>query len=346
MEIRVAGRSKHRKRSGANRSISGARTRTALIRMPHDLIAEQPAQRLAILSCLQSAENALVAGAKVRLDFSNTRRAFPGGILLLAGVCHSLCSRFPGRLIATVRTGTQIERSLNVVGLAKQLRLPACQPPESDALNENPWDFISGTNADGALVDGLLSKYRSHGYEGPDSGLYDVVTEALTNVRQHAYKDSHIEPALHKWWMLAKQEPHADNSGGDLYIAIYDIGVGIQASLREKLRTGEQLLELGDEIMQKLRLSGSRRVLDRLLLSRAVEHRRSRTGATFRGYGLLEMRDYVLKTKNGRLYIVSGNSQHSTLASTQRSSCISCDSPLLGTLILWSIPLTKQEQKR
>jgi hypothetical protein len=230
-------------------------------------------------------------------------------------------------------------------GVAERLgiNLSTSTPNHEAVVN---WDYKTGTQADGSAISEMIAGYRKFPHAEIPDGLYDVLTEALTNVRHHAYPSSDSTPEeLRRWWIFSRYvEPENDNPGV-LFIAVYDLGVGIQNSMRSKLRKGEIALEATDELLGWSGWKGSKKKLERLLLERAVEHNRSRTGLSFRGNGLPEMKDFVLHTTTGRLYIVSGHGQYSCVAVNGSSACVGCDDQMPGTLILWSIPLQHRERR-
>jgi len=205
------------------------------------------------------------------------------------------------------------------------------------------WRYLTGTHAEGEKIANLLKSYQEQTSVAPPEGLYDVLNEALINVRHHAYpKDTLVPEDMRRWWLFARFNEPTDSRPGNLYIAVYDIGTGIQNSLRVKLQADEIVSKVKDELVKWLRL-GRTYTLESLLLKRAVEHPRSSTGLPFRGLGLPEMRDFVLQTNTGRLYIISGAAQYSCLPADNVSDCISCNPAFPGTLILWSIPLERKE---
>lgn len=215
---------------------------------------------------------------------------------------------------------------------------PARNRPRAESVIG--WEYLTGTIADGDSIAKLLDRYRQLTTAEIPDGLYDVLSEALTNVRHHAYPGGRVPVALRRWWLFARYVEPEGEAPGNLFIGVYDLGVGIQPSLHDKLTAGERALEFVKWLTEKFGADARpTRALDRALLATAIEGTRSRTGLSFRGNGLPEMRDFVLSTESGRLLIISGQSQYVCSASSQQSSTMSCQEPILGTLIVWSIPL-------
>lgn len=203
---------------------------------------------------------------------------------------------------------------------------------------------MTGTVADGSPISELIDSYRRLTSADIPDGLYVALTEALTNVRQHAYPpDSPIPPHLRRWWLFSKYEEPEGGREGSLYVGVYDIGIGIQTSMRRRMKPGEKLLDAAGNLLEMAGKSTS--LVDRVLLAAAVERLRSSTGEAFRGNGLPEMRDFVLRTTSGRLSIVAGQSQHTSMAKNPRASAYESQR-MFGTLIVWSIPLQPKEKPK
>lgn len=204
------------------------------------------------------------------------------------------------------------------------------------------WRHVSGSNADGTIITALLNDLRGDTKAVIPEGLYEVLTEALTNVSHHAYPgDYDLPESMRKWWIFSRLENPLEEEEGNLYIGIYDVGVGIQMTMRQKLQSEERILSVAEDWADWL--TWPSRLLDQKLLSAAVEHKRSSTGLSFRGNGLPEMRDFVLQTESGSLSIVSGLAQYTCQAESPGSKTYRCSDGIMGTLILWSIPLKHKE---
>lgn len=335
---------KHRELSGRVKKRSTfVRRKTSVYKVPEHLLAERFEDRSKILDILWSALNVLGSTkSKVRFDFSQVKRCYPGGMLMLLAFLELLVDSFPNRVSARCPPGSMSGQLLNHFGLGAKLGVSAvaCAPKHESVVN---WHYVTGTKLDGSKISELLRKYEQLAGTEPPEGLYDVLGEALTNVHHHAYPESSKLPdVLRRWWMFSRYEAPRDDSPGNLYIAVYDIGEGIQNTMRAKLERGEMLLEAGSDIAQLL--GGSWKVLDRRLLERAVDHERSSTGLANRGKGLPEMRDFIKSAEAGLLNIISGYSQYSSNIQSA-TPVVSWPARILGTMILWSIPLYKQGVK-
>jgi hypothetical protein len=269
---------------------------------------------------------------------------YPGGTLILLAYLELLLDRYPGRIEARCKPHSLPAQLMRHFGIADRLGLsPELSRPTHDSVVN--WHYLTGTVADGSKIAQLLETYRQLSAARIPEGLYEALTEALTNVRQHAYPEGTKTPnSLRRWWLFAKYEEPIGSKTGSLYIGVYDIGIGIQRSMRQRLKPGEMILGKAGEWLDWTGIRGTTALLDRLLLHAAVERNRSSTGQSFRGIGLQEMRDFVRGTASGVLSIVSGLAQYTCNAKTDSSAAFPSKDPILGTLIVWNIPLESMPQ--
>ena len=203
---------------------------------------------------------------------------------------------------------------------------------------------MCGTRADGMQVKQLLDQYRDNTEAELPEELFLVLTEGLINVGHHAYPiGCEIEAKHRKWWLFARFiEPVADRAGS-IFIAIYDMGVGIPSTLNSKLKAGEMVMNALDKTTELAGLSEGT-WLDQRLLRTAIENPRTQTGQAPRGKGLPEMREFAASTDGGRLHIVSGQAQYSMYGGKPDGQVQGFDEKFPGTLLLWNLPLKVKEQ--
>lgn len=326
-----------RNRCGSRR----LRRQTCIIGIPAILTAEKLEHRLKILDVIKQIDDRMAAGGwRVKLDFSRVQKIFPGGMLLLLAALQQRTQNHQGKIVARCPPNSMAAQLLNHFGLADALGVPQCQPKAHSVVS---WRHLSGTHADGLELKQLLDHYRATTQAQIPEALFAVLSEGLTNVRQHAYTATCTTPQEWKrWWLFARCEEPSGTQHGNLYIAIYDMGVGIPATLRRKLESKEIFFDWWDQALQAVHLSEGTR-LDQRLLQAAVEHRRSQTGQPHRGNGLPEMREFAVTTEGGRLHIVSGHAQYSLLGGKNDGQVMRFEQKFPGTLLLWSLPLKIKE---
>ena len=249
------------------RGIKHAQTSTSVFKVPSNLLAERYSDRSKILDILWSALNVLGnTNSRVKFDFSRVERCFPGGMLMLMAFLELLVDSFPNRVTARCPPGSMSGQLLNHFGIGSKLGVSstACHPRHDSVVN---WHYVTGTKLDGSKISELLKKYKELSDAEPPEGLYDVLGEALTNVHHHAYPDKSATPELlRRWWMFSRYDSPGADGPGSLYIAIYDIGEGIQNTMRKKLSTGELILNLGESVSEVLGFN--LKVLDKILLEK------------------------------------------------------------------------------
>lgn len=314
-----------------------------IIVVPKLLIGEKLEQRLQILRVIDQIDSRLANGGyRIKLDFSRVEKIFPGGMLILLAALQRLTTDYPHRISASCPPHSLASQLLNHFGLAPMLgiNLRTSKPKASSVLG---WSYLTGTQAAGAEVTDLLNKYRNNTNAEIPEGLFSVLTEGLTNVRHHAYTaQSAVREEFRRWWLFARYDEPCGKVNGSLFVAIYDMGVGIPATMRNKLETKEVVLDLIDKAGQFTNLSHGT-TLDQRLLLHAVEHNRSQTGQPHRGNGLPEMREFVATSDAGRLHIVSGHAQYSFIQGKSDGHIDGFKQEFPGTLLLWGLPLKAKE---
>lgn len=325
------------------RPTRSAKLRSSVIVVPNLLIAEKAEQRQQILGIVSQIEHRLRSRShRVKLDFSQVKKIFPGGMLLLLAALSQLADAYAGKISARCPPNSLSAQLLNHFGLAGKLKvnLALSRPTHASVL---AWSFLTGSQAAGEQVTALLNRYREGTNAAIPEGLFAVLTEALTNVRQHAYKDlPQVQESWRKWWLFARYEEPKPDAPGSLYIAIYDIGAGIPTTMRNKLKKNEIVVDLLDKSGRLLSLSDGV-MLDKKLLFEAVEHRRSQTGEGHRGNGLPEMKDFAASNQGGRLHIISGRVQYSIVRGNAEGQVQGHKDEMPGTLVLWGLPLMAKE---
>lgn len=166
-----------------------------------------------------------------------------------------------------------------------------------------------------------------------DQALFAAVSESFSNVWQHAYtedinkKYSTLCVALkaQKWWIALQ---HLE---GQLFIAVYDVGVGIPASTRKK----EWYNSLAGEVLS---LFGALSP-DSRDIQTALEYGSSRFKVQGRGNGLPAMKRFVEINPNGQLQIMSGKSLYRFRSKDNFTKWTDLDDCFPGTLIQWNIAL-------
>ena len=158
--------------------------------------------------------------------------------------------------------------------------------------------------------------------------LFAAVSEAMTNVVQHAYTGAEDTPEeLKRWWLSAAY----DANRGELLILIYDQGIGIPSTIPRKLT---------ERAMALIRRE------DAQLIRAAHELQRSVTGEAHRGFGLQrDVRRYIQDFDGKGTYrVISGKGEYTVQSGREGpESTRNFQRSLPGTFIEWRLELNEQD---
>ena len=259
------------------------------------------------------------------IDFRPIREVTPSGALILAAELdrwNSLVGLPRLRRADTAKWAPNVRSFLGQMGFFELLGLDHVPQSTSDGVRYVK--FRSGTAVDGEAVENLRTLDLDPYVSVPKAKLlFNAVTEAMTNVVQHAYADDHRGPR--KWWLSAAH----DEERGEVEILIYDQGLGIPKTLL--LTRGESMREI---------LPHGLTAHDGRMIEVAHQLSRSGTGDRHRGRGLeRDVRRYIEAHEGGGSYrVISGKGEYSVPAGKKATGRIqSFSRPLGGTLIEWRL---------
>lgn len=265
-------------------------------------------------------------GRALCIDFSRTDVVVAGAMLLFYAELSQLRSMFARKAIRCIPPrNPKMREVLQHLGIFQMLGYRSDVVPQ--ARDVVTWRKASALDANGQLAGELLELYGTL-QAGLSKFMFRGVTEALTNVVQHAYianrQDGLPRERDRRWWMFCRE-------GSDrMYVCVCDLGIGIPRSLPAKYS-----LEMLDKALGFV--SGGRMHNDARLIHAGMEIARSRTGSAARGKGLADLRRVVDEVDGGRLYVFSNRG---LVLYTQGSyQTTNFENSILGTLIVWTLPL-------
>jgi hypothetical protein len=280
-------------------------------------------QRAKLFDFLDRVDLALQSGHRVRLEFGKASELHPCGTLLFMARLDGWLDAFPNKLSATYPSDDIVEQLLQHVNVLQQLGLAPRKVVSHERVQY--WNFHFGVDVRAATYK-ELTRLVVERIEHPSQLLFaDCLHEAVTNAVNHAYEGDprRLPPeSQRKWWMLSQVR------SGHLFVAIYDVGVGIPNSLRTK-----------PGWIEYLRV---RRYNDSRLIKAAIVSNLTVTHMPHRGKGLPEMLEFSKELRAGGLSIWSGDGGVTYDATTERQGRHEFDSPLRGTLVLWEIPFLEE----
>lgn len=275
---------------------------------------------------------AIRARKRIRsLKFDRLRYISPSAALVLASEVDRWNQRVGGALRADVDSwDPEIKRVLKQMGYFSLLHLP---DPGSIASNSSITFLPFKTAKVDAGTGGELAKQMREDIEAivgtkiKRHFLFEGLSEAITNVGQHAYTNPGPF-TLSQWWLSASY----DVATQELCVTFFDQGDGIPATLPKA-----KFFELIKDLFLSWR--------DSEKIQAAMETGRSATGQTERGKGLLNLLEFARAHQRGRLSIFSlrgmFRQEFITESGMMRTTEQRCDfrTSIGGTLIEWAVKL-------
>ena len=165
--------------------------------------------------------------------------------------------------------------------------------------------------------------------------LNSAISEAMINVRRHAYPKNHEFKYKHlnKWWMAGS----ARKSDRTMTIAMYDQGASIPITY-SKLGLPKKIIKF---IKDRTPLIDNHNYLsDGVHIQAAVTYGNTQTQEKFRGKGLPQIKDAIDICGEGTLLIFSRGGQY-IYESAKKEKVISYPHSIGGTLVEWTIKVPK-----
>lgn len=293
--------------------------------MNKDTKKGKPESRGKLLHFIHKVKNALAEGMKVHVSFKDTKLLAPSGTLIFVAEIEKILGKYPGKISIDYPNDDVVEQLFQHIGLLERLGLT---PRKSiTAENVRHWSYVYGTTVDTTAFISLFAKYSSNLSEDVRSGLFEGMSEAVTNSIQHAYPCEHSNGCNCEkgWWMFSKQTENI------LTVVMYDTGIGIPASLKNKPEFKERLAAPYRRYKKRQ---------ETMLIDIAVESNRTSTRLPHRGKGLPDMLEFVKEGHVGEFKILSGAGAFSYTAQDQVERGRDFEIPVGGTLIQWELPIT------
>jgi hypothetical protein len=263
------------------------------------------------------------------LHFDNITSISPSAALVLASEVDRWNQRVGGKLRAHVETwDDEIKRLLCEMGYFELLGLqkPATEGKGGDVTFLQFLKGESGQSNIGQLAKQLRVQIENIvGKEIKKHFLFEGLSEAITNVGQHAYPPSILDGRPKQWWLSAS----FNKRDRQLNVMFYDQGVGIPNTLPTS--------HLFEHIKGFFHLWD-----DSQKIEAAMEYGRSATQRPERGKGLKNLLEFAKAHEAGRLSIYSrcglyrlAHNSDDRIETARRQH----ETSVGGTLIEWSVRL-------
>lgn len=271
------------------------------------------------------------------IDFRQIRRLSPSAALVLAAELDRWNVVRPKYRIRTTDVedcDPTIRRLLDDMGCFDLLHAGSPRAIEARSDDETSYvKFRSGQRGDGEAIRGLRTDDLEPvvGAIPRTHDLYAAVSEAMTNVAQHAYKGGKTPPQCAKWWLSASRNA----ATSEVCVMVYDQGVGIPETLPRKFAG---------------RVNNMARTDHARMIEAAHELKRTSIGEPHRGHGLerdirgyLDVLDrpatYRVMSLKGEYVYERGSDGRRDRPLISKSRSQSHAKPLYGTLIEWRLTL-------
>ena len=321
------GKSKARQRTRRNRYVVPGRGAFDRIPCPANLSLEDNFEDVNKLIDDIRERSRRNRNERTYIDFKQIHRVTPSGALVIAAELDRW-KHLPWHQHRSMSALDLNQWDPNVRRLLKEMgffELLGMSPPPSEAppSAERYVKFRSGATVDGEVIDNLRKLDLAPYISVPNRNLlFSAVTEAMTNVKHHAYDDHDISIGGPKYWWLSAAY---DTQKKELIVMIYDQGQGIPGTL-PKTR-GEELRTLLPEYLS---------ADDARLIEAAHRLSRSKTDEWYRGSGLhRDIRRYIEEFEGRGTYsIISGRGEYTVAAGPDgRATRRSFGRSLKGTFI-------------
>jgi len=276
----------------------------------------------------------------LRVDFANISILKPGAALVLASelyrwqeTCHIRLKPYNVK-----KWHKETKRLFNEMGLFDLLHIHKKDRVRTrlSSGSQTFFKFLTGTLSDGELADELMKNMAPIiGSHYNEQLLYIALSEAMTNVTQHAYpegSDLFNTDLKNRWWLSGS----FDSDSGIMSVLLFDQGVGIPSTLSTQ--------DFFDKVLRFLDRKGYSKEHQGHLIQAALEVGKSRTKQGHRGKGLKQILNFSADNDSGSLYVVSRRGEY-LFREDKTETTNSHSVELGGTFIQWNIKLKEWCQK-
>lgn len=273
-------------------------------------------------------QSARLRNERTYIDFRQIRQLSPGAALVMAAELDRWNYVRPGKRLGTVDVDDwdpDIRRLLDDMGFFSLLDVPGRRPADAGSDDQMRYvKFRTGRVADGEAFTLLRTQDLEPivGEMPRKEHLYAAVTEAMTNVVQHAYGLGARRP---HWWLAGSR----NGATGQVSVMIYDQGIGIPETLPRRYSERLRGFLPGDHAR---------------MIRAAHDLKRSATDEPHRGHGLeRDIRGYLNFLDCQASYrVVSLKGEYTYTRNrdgVEKDELKSHSNSLNGTLIEWNLAL-------
>ncbi|MGE1562731.1 ATP-binding protein [Pantoea septica] len=286
---------------------------------------------------------------KAHLDFSQTEFIKAASILTLYAAIEQAISEGATFKIISFPRNIQATRVIKRSGIEKLCRDNSHKPNFDGEFIP----VISGSSGDfrDEIVDFIQYKIYKNKMSAHTESIYGgAIQEAINNVAYHAYPDTQ-ESSKKRWWVKC------DLAGDQLFLALYDKGVGIPETVMKRPWYEEILKntypDLKEKIVDELVNEGiSKKDMIRYKIGMISDARKihismigdvTGTDQSKHGQGSKSIKALVSENAHGTLWIYSNNGLYKLESGIVKTYDL--PKPMPGTLLQWNIKVDLDELK-
>lgn len=304
------------------------------IAVPNDM--DLGIHRNEVCEFVQTVREKVLAGSRLRLAFDDCNSIKLSAMVLLLAQIHKLRLEFSEEHITGTYPGNpRVERLLTDSGFFKLLKVKSRGNHKTKSKLTRFIGFKSDQKPNSSEIPKLRTELLGDDLQMPAiiaKRIFRALSEAMTNVNHHAYTTKSLRVASlgGRWWMVANLSARSRL----FTLAFYDAGVGIPKTLPRKYPL--------EKIRGVLSLLPGINPDDGQMIRAAMELGRTRTEASNRGLGLMDLAMLIDTVGAGSMQIHSRNGSYSY--SPGKESHSNHDGFVEGTLIEWQLPIDKALQ--
>ncbi|ENU4118520.1 hypothetical protein ACGHBE_004533 [Pseudomonas aeruginosa] len=278
------------------------------------------------------------------VDFSQTERISAAALVVVyAAIELAAVGRSGSAQLVFSRRSPGVNSAIKASNLQKLIRGSEISYA-LDSVRSMPIISSVGSEQMDEIIDFIQRRIYKDAMEPETEHVYaDAVSETINNVRLHAYPD--CEPHQKRWWLMCH------TFGKELYLAIYDNGVGIPKTIVERswLLSSMKVVQPGEyrkilEVVPDLEKNGMSIYIptiipDEKLIFYSMQGDVSGTKQDKHGQGSKSIKKLVSDTDDGLLWVFSNYGLCTFTADDQTPSMSKLKAKFPGTLVQWNIEL-------
>lgn len=282
---------------------------------------------------IQAVRAAVLGGTRLKMIFNECKSIELSALVLLLAQIHKLRLEFgEDHITGTYPDNSRIERLLTDSGFFKLLKVKSRKTVNVSSKLTRFIGFKSDQKPNSAEIPNLRNELLGDDLQMPTviaKKIFRALSEAMTNVNHHAYKTKSIRVSSSggRWWMVANLSARTRL----FTLAFYDAGVGIPKTLPRKYPI--------EKIRGVLSLLPGIQPDDGQMIKAAMELGRTRTDASNRGLGLMDLTKLIDSAGSGSMQIYSRNGFYSYSSNKEHHD--NCEGFVEGTLIEWQLPIDR-----